>query len=275
MGFTMNVRAHPAPSRETGFTLVEVIIAVVLIGVLAGVIILGIGRMTDNAASASCAASADATWTASRSFLVDNARYPTSFVELSVAAGAVPARLVVPPDASVSASQIVVGSWTLAMSSSSPPTFTCTSSSAISTTISPTMLTTAALTTTTSIGNGVSVVPSTSGYQRYFGANVLTVSNSSNIAAMSISVTIVRTPEVTYHDQYTNLWGGVAASGHTTSSGAIRYTTDLGSGLVIVPGSWTIEGTFYATGTLHPSAGDTWTITTASAGITSTLSGTF
>ena len=45
---------------DSGFTLVEIVIAIVLVGILSAVVVVGIGRLTEQGAAAGCAASADA-----------------------------------------------------------------------------------------------------------------------------------------------------------------------------------------------------------------------
>jgi type II secretory pathway pseudopilin PulG len=111
---------------DPGFTIVQLLVAIVLIGIVATVALIGAGRLTDQASATGCTASADAARTAVNAYLVSNARYPISFAELTQPAGVAGASLDVPASAAVAGSRITVGNWSLTMSAAAPPTFTCT-----------------------------------------------------------------------------------------------------------------------------------------------------
>ncbi|MET0324829.1 MAG: prepilin-type N-terminal cleavage/methylation domain-containing protein [Ilumatobacteraceae bacterium] len=116
---------------DRGFTLIEVLIAIVLVGILSAVAVVGVGRLTDRAGAATCSASADAALTAANTFLVNNATYPATFEDLTrTTNGGAP--LVVPANATVAGRTMTLGGWRLSMSTASPPAFTC---AAFSTTV--------------------------------------------------------------------------------------------------------------------------------------------
>ena len=111
-------------SEDRGFTLIEILIAIVLVGILSAVAVVGIGRLTDQAATATCLASADAARTAANSYLVNNTSYPATFDDMTrPSSGGSP--LAVPANATVSGRTLTLGSWRLSMSAASPPSFTC------------------------------------------------------------------------------------------------------------------------------------------------------
>jgi prepilin-type N-terminal cleavage/methylation domain-containing protein len=119
---------------DDGFTLVEILVAIVLVGILAAVAVVGIGALVRKAADATCTASADAARAASAVYFATHSTYPVSFVELTVPTGSgtntVGAPLALP--AGVTASGLLAtsasGGWTLSMTAgtaTSAPTFDC------------------------------------------------------------------------------------------------------------------------------------------------------
>ena len=55
---------------DRGFTLVEILIAIVLVGILSAVVVVGIGNLTSQGSSSACKASADASRAATGMLLV-------------------------------------------------------------------------------------------------------------------------------------------------------------------------------------------------------------
>jgi general secretion pathway protein G len=62
---------------EQGFTLVELLIVVVILGILAGIVVFAVGNLTNNASSNACGTEADTVGTASEAYRAQNAAYPT------------------------------------------------------------------------------------------------------------------------------------------------------------------------------------------------------
>lgn len=112
--------------RDRGFTLVEILIAIVLVGILSAVVVIGVGSLTSKGAGAACTTSADAARAASNVHLGSAGAYPTTFTQMTAAS---PATLNLPSGVTVDASGLLAtgNGWTLSMvaSSSGPPSFLC------------------------------------------------------------------------------------------------------------------------------------------------------
>jgi prepilin-type N-terminal cleavage/methylation domain-containing protein len=122
------------PTTDGGFTLVEILIAVVLVGLLSAVAVVGISNLMGKGSNASCRASADASTAAAAVYFASYTAYPATFTAMTTATGsgstAIPPSLVLAPG--VSASGLVAtsgsGGWTLTMTpgaASSASTFAC------------------------------------------------------------------------------------------------------------------------------------------------------
>jgi type IV pilus assembly protein PilE len=123
-----------AGNHDSGFTLIEILIAIVLVGILSAVAVVGISNLVGKGSKSSCQASADASKAASAVYFTTNARYPANFLELT-APGTTGAPLALPvgvTPAPILATTLVVNSgtsWVLTMTpgaSGAAPTFGCT-----------------------------------------------------------------------------------------------------------------------------------------------------
>jgi prepilin-type N-terminal cleavage/methylation domain-containing protein len=113
--------------RDAGFTLVEILIAIVLVGILSVVVIVGISNLTESGSSAACKASQDAANTGSRAFLASTGSYPKFLSDLT--AEPKPA-LQLPTGYAIGVSQMsaTVNGWRLTMTAAAgaaAPTFAC------------------------------------------------------------------------------------------------------------------------------------------------------
>jgi prepilin-type N-terminal cleavage/methylation domain-containing protein len=131
---------------EKGFTLVEILIAIVLIGILSAVAVVGISNLVSKGTASACGASKDAAQAASAVYFGSTGAYPTTLAEL-VVVGATGAALTLPsgvtvntavvpapatgttPPAAAIGMQASGGSWWLNMTAAgtatTPPTFVC------------------------------------------------------------------------------------------------------------------------------------------------------
>lgn len=111
--------------RDRGFTLVEILIAIVLVGILSAVVVVGVGSLTSRGGGAACSSSLDAARTASSARLVTAGSYPTTLAQL-VTDGNISA----PAGSSVvsGGTTITASNWRLALvqgAANTPPTFIC------------------------------------------------------------------------------------------------------------------------------------------------------
>lgn len=109
----------------------------------------------------------------------------------------------------------------------------------------------------------------------YGELNVL-LTNTAPVTALTIEITVQRTPGVTYSGQYTNYWGNMIAMSNTQTSSAIVYRYVLNPGQTVPPGTnWLAAAQFGGNGTPHATSGDTYRVTATSGGVARTFSGTF
>jgi prepilin-type N-terminal cleavage/methylation domain-containing protein len=112
----------PQDDRDSGFTLVEIIIAIVLVGILSAVVVVGVGTLTQQGEASACTASLDASKAGAVVYFAQNGAYPTSFPAMvSVDA------LTVPTEVTVANTTLTGSGWTLTLSGggASRPTFAC------------------------------------------------------------------------------------------------------------------------------------------------------
>jgi prepilin-type N-terminal cleavage/methylation domain-containing protein len=132
---------------EKGFTLVEILIAIVLIGILSAVAVVGISNLVSKGTASACGASKDAAQAAGAVYFGSTGAYPTTLAELvvvgangpaltlptgvtvNVAAVPAPTAPATTPPAAAIGMQASGGSWWLTMtaagSATTPPTFVC------------------------------------------------------------------------------------------------------------------------------------------------------
>jgi prepilin-type N-terminal cleavage/methylation domain-containing protein len=127
---TSSDHTHELHERDRGFTLVEIVIAIVLVGILSAVAVVGIGSLTSKGSEAACSASLDAAKAGSVVYLASNAAYPTTLLQMTSSS---PPALTLPSGVTPNpAGTTATGSgWTLTMTPGSgggAPQFSCTAS---------------------------------------------------------------------------------------------------------------------------------------------------
>ena len=114
---------HPSPRRDDrGFTLVEILIAIVLVGILSAVVVVGISNLTSKGSAAACAASADAARAATTIHFTNTGQQPDT-IKVMVDN----AELVLPDGVTLDASGTVAtgDGWTLTLLPGDVVTFAC------------------------------------------------------------------------------------------------------------------------------------------------------
>jgi prepilin-type N-terminal cleavage/methylation domain-containing protein len=299
-------RVHGRQSDELGFTLIELLIVIVVLGILSAVTVFTLSGTAAQSAVAACNADAKtvdvavAAYDAQTGYSGSGTVPPAPTAALLVptylqtfpasglytigltSTGAV--TVAAPPSAtpvlydtndtcgnlggsSSSTSAVVASSSTAAPSTTASPSTTAapTTTATSSTTAAPT-------TTTTAPGNGVTVtasVPSNaSPYQEELSLANL---NAMPSQSLSITITVAQT-------------GGLAGTGcsDTFQGNAVQdncpapsltYNYLQGNGAIGAGKGGNVYASF--SGPAHATSGDTWTVTSTSGGITSTLTGHF
>ena len=128
-------------------------------------------------------------------------------------------------------------------------------------------------------GGGTNVIARASvasGSGPYWAEEDLTLANTVPITALKITLTIQKTPGVSYSGQYNNYWGGMLSMNHAESANAVTYTYILNAGQTVpASSSWMVAGQYGGNGASHPSTGDTYQVNVTSGGVSQTLNGHF
>ena len=139
-----------------------------------------------------------------------------------------------------------------------------------------TIRTTTVSLTVTGGGNGtVTATPVVSTNSPWFNELQLRLANTGTLTALTVTVVVQRTPGVSYSGQY-NTVGGQVTQANSSTTAAITYTFTLNAGQTL-PASTarTFAVQTSGNGTLHPTSGDTWTVSYTTGGQSFTTSGTF
>jgi hypothetical protein len=122
---------------------------------------------------------------------------------------------------------------------------------------------------------GPTITPSIRQNDGWFTELWVKLDNTRTITALSVNVVAQKTPGLSYN----NLWdsvGGAIQHAHATTPTAISFTATLKPGQTIAPGTGrTFAAQMNGTGKLHPTAGDTWSVTYTVDGKTTTQTGHF
>jgi hypothetical protein len=137
--------------------------------------------------------------------------------------------------------------------------------------------TTVALTVTSGgdTGGTLTATPAVTSNSPYFIEEHLTLGNTGTLTALAITVTVVRTTGVSASGQYNTVGSQFTMSNSSTAS-AITYQFTLAAGQTLGASTNRMFAVqMGGTGTAHPTAGDTYTVTYTSGGQTFTTSGHF
>ena len=130
---------------DKGFTLIEILIAIVLVGILSAVAVVGISNLVSKGSNSACSATKDSATAATAVYFAANSAYPADFKDLTTATAAVVGPPAIPagsaamslpsgvtPNPPVAGDLVLKSgtSWTLTMTAPTvavpAPTFKCT-----------------------------------------------------------------------------------------------------------------------------------------------------
>ena len=293
----------------------ELLIVIVVLGVIAGIVVFALSGVSAQAAVAACKSDASSVESAVSDYNAETGGQPPVTAALlttgnhtylhsmpsspdynitivggQVMVAAPPTATAVPygpnacANAGASGAQVAApanGAAATTTTAPAPATSTTTTTAAptTTTTAARTTTTTAAPTTTTTaapVANGVTATPTTNTYGGYGGQDIVTLSNTKAITALTVTINVARTTGVTTNGGYNSLPGGVGSAAWSTGSGVYTYTYTLTSGSI--PARYSngqVAAQYAGTGSPRVTSGDTWRVVSTSNGITSTISGTF
>jgi endoglucanase len=123
--------------------------------------------------------------------------------------------------------------------------------------------------------NTVTITPVVSSSSGWFSEQQVRLANTGTLSALSVTVVVQRTAGVSAAGQYNSVGSQVAQSNSSTAT-QITYQFTLAAGQTLGPGtnrSFAVQ--MSGNGTVHPTSGDTYTVTYTTGGQTFTQSGTF
>jgi hypothetical protein len=122
-------------------------------------------------------------------------------------------------------------------------------------------------------GNGgVTVTPIVAQNQPWYHEQDIRIDNTSSLTALTVTVVIQRTTGESYSGMYNTIGGQIVQSNGSTTA-AITYTFRLASGTIGAGSNRLFAAQAGGTGTAHPTAGDTWTVTYTAGGQSYTQTG--
>jgi hypothetical protein len=122
---------------------------------------------------------------------------------------------------------------------------------------------------------GVTLTPTVGSNSAFFNELDLKLANTASLTSLSITLTVQRTTGVTFSGQFNTVGGSILQANSSTSS-AITYTYTLASGSTLGAGTnWTFAAQASGSGTVHPTSGDTFTVTYTTGGASFTQTGHF
>ena len=135
---------------------------------------------------------------------------------------------------------------------------------------------TVSLTVTGDTGTGgVTVTPAVTANSAWFNEEVVRISNTAPLTALSVTIVIQRTAGVGFGGQYNTVGGQIQQSNSSTPA-AVTYSFNLAAGQTLGIGSnRTFAAQTSGQGAVHPTAGDTYTVTYTTGGVTYTQTGHF
>ena len=133
-----------------------------------------------------------------------------------------------------------------------------------------------ALTVTTPGGDGsVTVTPAVTSSSGHFVEEQLRIANTGTLTALSVTIVVQRTTGISFSGKYNTVGAAITQSSNSTAT-TITYQYTLSAGQTLgASTNRTYAAQMSGTGTVHPTTGDTYSVTYTTGGQTSTVSGTF
>ena len=121
----------------------------------------------------------------------------------------------------------------------------------------------------------VTATPVVSASGPWYNELQVKLDNTATLTAATITITVAATPGVNPTGQY-NTVGGQFAQSRSSTASAVTYTWQLAVGQTLPAGTGRLfAAQFGGNGSLHPTAGDLYSVTFTSGGVTSTVNGHF
>jgi endo-1,4-beta-xylanase len=122
---------------------------------------------------------------------------------------------------------------------------------------------------------GVTITPAINANGPWFNEQVIRLNNTGTITALSVTIVIQRTIGVGFNGIY-NTVGGQILQSNTVTAATITYQFTLAAGQTLGPGTnRTFAAQTSGSGTIHPTSGDTYTVTYTTGGVSFTQTGNF
>jgi endo-1,4-beta-xylanase len=122
---------------------------------------------------------------------------------------------------------------------------------------------------------GVTITPAINANGPWFNEQVIQLNNTGTITALSVTIVIQRTTGVGFNGIY-NTVGGQILQSNTVTAATITYQFTLAAGQTMGPGTnRTFAAQTSGSGTIHPTSGDTYTVTYTTGGVSFTQTGHF
>jgi hypothetical protein len=126
-----------------------------------------------------------------------------------------------------------------------------------------------------STGGGVTVTPVVASNGGFFNEEQIKIANTAALTALSVTIVIQRTTGVSFSGQY-NTIGSQITQTNTSTATTVTYQFTLASGQTLGAGTgWLFAAQTSGTGTVHPTSGDTFTVTYTTGGTSFTQTGHF
>jgi endo-1,4-beta-xylanase len=121
----------------------------------------------------------------------------------------------------------------------------------------------------------VTATPVIAANSPWYNEEQVKLADSVRLTSVSVTIVVQRTTGVSFSGQYDTVGGQVLVSNTSTSS-AVTYQFSLAGGQTLGPGSgYAFAAQTSGSGTVHPTSGDTYSVTFGTGGASTTLAGHF